>query len=91
MLVGVEQFLENIKVIARDRYQFPIEEIKDYSDLTFLSSDKSKLSFLREVSKSLGISFNHKNYNFSAQDDIEYPIKVKNISNYYPLIKSVDF
>ena len=57
-----------------------------------MRSDKGKLSFLREISKALGISFVNKNYNFEASEsDIEYPLKLKNISNYYPLIKSVKF
>lgn len=44
------------------------------------------------MAKSLGISFQHKNYNFEAtEENIEYPLKLKNITNYYPKIKQVKF
>jgi hypothetical protein len=92
MLVSVDDFLERVKEIAARRYSFPSESIRKYSDLLFLQTAKSKLSFLREVARGFGLSFERKNYAFApGEEDFEYPLKVKNISNYYPLVKGVRF
>ena len=37
-----DEFLNALKVIAQERYSFPVDEIKTYNDLKFIKTENEK-------------------------------------------------
>lgn len=63
------ELLEKLKHIAKERYQFPVENIQNYDDLSFIKTDSEKLTFLREICLNFGIKIRPENYSFSSSQN----------------------
>ncbi len=91
LMINPIDLLEKLKSIIFERYSFKVEQIKNLSDLSFLSTETDKLTFLREFSKNFGIQFIPKKYNFGVNESMmEYPLKLNDVTGFFFKTKFAD-
>ena len=92
LLVSSSDLFSALREIVSSRYQFPVDKLKTFDDLNSIKEQKDKLAFLREFCRAMGMSMVPRSYNFvSSKTNIEYPIKLKDIIQIKPKIKSPSF
>ncbi|MCA6493257.1 MAG: hypothetical protein IM572_11330, partial [Chitinophagaceae bacterium] len=92
LLVSSSDLFTALREIVGTRYLFPVDKLKTFDDLASIKEQKDKLSFLREFCRAFGISMVPRSYNFvSSKTNIEYPIKLKDVIQIRPKIKSPSF
>lgn len=86
------ELLDEVRIIASTRYNFPAELLAGFNSVSCLQTDSDKLAFLREICLCFGISLRAKEYDFKPdQRHLEYPIKSRDILGFHPRVKAAEF
>lgn len=84
-----QDLLNEIVRIAKNRYCFTFKATS-FADLICIKGQKEKITFLREVSKSLGLVMNMRNY-LVKESPNDQPVKLKDVVDFSARSKYANF
>lgn len=91
-LITPSELFINITNIAKFKFRYSNKEYASFSELSFMETKMCKLSFLRDISLSIGLTIAEKNYKFYNEDNqIELPFKSQDFITLNPKIKHVQY